>query len=290
MTINRTTWETTKDTPGPKTKKKQQWDGRRSTTTIKSNPIPAGWVTHKLENNNTKEVLALLWRFWIPVFQAWEFKKGTVNPQGIWPSRPVGFDYRTFRGVGEKDSSWRPQTKLTRTKTERKGAVYPQETEPKLPAVLEGLGQRGLPEGRGHREHQARKAPLGMNPLGVPNPTQSGSPWAKQLPGRECDPLHQQIAELRFYWARPCPPEQKIAFPLASPSHQQAYTSFSASFIRRQTEAAAQSERLKQNPYSRKLIMMKKQKVMFQMKRQDKTPEKQLNEVETGKLPKKNSG
>ena len=32
---------------------------------------------------------------------------------------------------------------------------------------------------------------------------------------------------------------------------------------------------------------MKKQKVMSQMKRQDKTPEKQLNEVETGNLPEK---
>ena len=31
--------------------------------------------------------------------------------------------------------------------------------------------------------------------------------------------------------------------------------------------------------------MMKKQKVMSHMKRQDKTPEKQLNEVEIGKLP-----
>ena len=30
---------------------------------------------------------------------------------------------------------------------------------------------------------------------------------------------------------------------------------------------------------------MKKQKVMSQMKGQDKTPEKQLNEVEIGKLP-----
>ena len=32
---------------------------------------------------------------------------------------------------------------------------------------------------------------------------------------------------------------------------------------------------------------MKKQKVMSQMKWQDKTPEKQLNEVETGNLPEK---
>ena len=32
---------------------------------------------------------------------------------------------------------------------------------------------------------------------------------------------------------------------------------------------------------------MKKQKVMFQMKGQDKTPENQLNEVEIGNLPEK---
>ena len=32
---------------------------------------------------------------------------------------------------------------------------------------------------------------------------------------------------------------------------------------------------------------MKKQKVVFQMKGQDKTPEKQLNEVEIGNLPEK---
>ena len=34
-----------------------------------------------------------------------------------------------------------------------------------------------------------------------------------------------------------------------------------------------------------KLIRMKKEKVMFQMKGQDKTPENQLNEVEIGNLP-----
>ena len=51
--------------PCPKTKK-AQWNSRRSTTTIKSNPIPAGLVTHKLENNNTKGVFPLLWRFWTP--------------------------------------------------------------------------------------------------------------------------------------------------------------------------------------------------------------------------------
>ena len=44
-----------KDTLCPKTKKKLQQDGRRVTIMMKPNFIPAGWVTHKLENNNTKE-------------------------------------------------------------------------------------------------------------------------------------------------------------------------------------------------------------------------------------------
>ena len=36
-----------------------------------------------------------------------------------------------------------------------------------------------------------------------------------------------------------------------------------------------------------KLLRMKKQNIMFQMKGQEKTPEKQLNEVEIGNLPEK---
>ena len=35
---------------------------------------------------------------------------------------------------------------------------------------------------------------------------------------------------------------------------------------------------------------MKKQKAMSQMKEQDKTPEKQLNEVEIGNIPEKEFG
>ena len=39
----------------------------------------------------------------------------------------------------------------------------------------------------------------------------------------------------------------------------------------------------------RKIDKMKSQRTMYQMKEQDKTPEKQLNEVEIGNLPEKNS-
>ena len=47
---------TKKDTLHPKTKKKPQ-DRRRGTIVIKSNPIPAGWATHKLENSYITAVL-----------------------------------------------------------------------------------------------------------------------------------------------------------------------------------------------------------------------------------------
>ena len=65
--IYRKTLEITKkDTLQPKTKERPQWDGRRGTITIKSNPITTGWVTHKLENNYTTAVHPLEWRFWTP--------------------------------------------------------------------------------------------------------------------------------------------------------------------------------------------------------------------------------
>ena len=48
---------TKKDILHPKTKKKPQQDGRRDAIVIKSNPIPIGWATHKLENNYMAEVL-----------------------------------------------------------------------------------------------------------------------------------------------------------------------------------------------------------------------------------------
>ena len=48
-----------KDTLHQKTKKKPQQDCRRRAIMIKSNPIPTGWVTHKLEKNNTTVIPVL---------------------------------------------------------------------------------------------------------------------------------------------------------------------------------------------------------------------------------------
>ena len=85
------------------------------------------------------------------------------------------------------------------------------------------------------------------------------------------------------------PIRARTSFFHPSPSHQEAYTSLLASSIREQTEKARStvSQWLKQKPNYRKLIMMKKQKVLSQMKGQDKFPEKQLNEVEIGNFPEK---
>ena len=97
---------TKKDTPRPKTKKKLHQDGRRGAIMIISNPIPTGWVTHRLENNDaqrssltTVKVLNLT-----SGFPAWRSDKGTGNPQGVCPWGSVGFDYRTPRGLRETDS------------------------------------------------------------------------------------------------------------------------------------------------------------------------------------------
>ena len=42
-----------------------------------------------------------------------------------------------------------------------------------------------------------------------------------------------------------------------------------------------------ENHTHRKIDRMKRQRTMYQMKEQEKTPEKQLNEVEIGNLPEK---
>ena len=165
-----TTWfgaHQKKDVPCLKTKNKPQWDGRTWTIMIKSNSIPARWVFHKLENNNTKEVFPLLWRFWAPrqVSQPGDLT-GTGKSQGIWPWRPVGFDYRTSTRLGEIETSVLQCTKKSYThQHQRKGAVTPRETEPKLPASVGGSPAEvwvgsGSTQDRGTGSSSPRRSPL----------------------------------------------------------------------------------------------------------------------------------
>ena len=57
---------------------------------------------------------------------------------------------------------------------------------------------------------------------------------------------------------------------------------------RKQKQEELQSRSLwNTNHIHRKIDKMKRQRAMYQMKEQDKTPEKQLNEVQIGNLPEK---
>ena len=207
----------------------RQWEQHINET----NPTPTGWMTHGLGNSNTKEAFPLLWRFWTPrqAAQPGDLTKGLGIP------KKSGLEGQGDLIIGllldwERDSSLeKHKQNPTCTKTQRKGAVIPQETEPKLPAHAEGSPVEawvGRTSPQGHWQEQARKVPLGINSLAP----RAGSPQAKQLSGRECNPTHQQIIWLKLYWARSCPPEQDPVFPTISPSHQKAYISLLASSTR----------------------------------------------------------
>ena len=68
----------------------------------------------------------------------------------------MGFDYRTSTGLGETDSSLGGyKQNLACTKTQRKGAVIPEGTEPDVLASVGGFPVKvwvssGLPRGWGH--------------------------------------------------------------------------------------------------------------------------------------------
>ena len=140
-----------KDTLRPE--KKPQWDSRRSAIAIKSNPIPTEWASHKLENSNTEEILRLLWRFWAP-WQAFQLGDLTKNgdPQGIWPSGQQNLIIGLPQDWGKQRLYSLRARSFACTKTQGKGGVTSQETEPDLPASVrqspvEAWVSKGLPQG-----------------------------------------------------------------------------------------------------------------------------------------------
>ena len=87
-------------------------------------------------------------------FPTWGSSKGTENPQGIWLWRPVGFDYRTSTRLRKQTLGGHKQN-LVSTRTQEKGAVSPQETEPDLSVSVqespaEAWVDSGLLWGQGH--------------------------------------------------------------------------------------------------------------------------------------------
>ena len=82
--------------------------------------------------------------------------------QRIWLWRPVGFDYRTFTGLGKQTLGGHKQN-LVCTRNQEKGAVSSQESEPDLPVSVqespaEVWVESGLLWGQGHWIQQCGQA------------------------------------------------------------------------------------------------------------------------------------
>ena len=133
---------------------------------INSNPISARWATHKLENNSTKGSPTVL-NVLSPMsdFPSWGPGKEVMKPQGLWPWRPVGFDYRNPAGLGETETSFLMDTnKILWPWGPRRKEQWPhRRLNQTCLLVLEGK----LIVGMGARQQQSWEVPLGVNPLGV---------------------------------------------------------------------------------------------------------------------------
>ena len=94
-----------KDILLPKTKRKPQWDNRRGTFAIISNPIPTGQAIHELKNTYFTEFLPQEGEFQAPR-QAPE--PGVWNqeevPQSIWLSRPEGLECKSSIGLKKAET------------------------------------------------------------------------------------------------------------------------------------------------------------------------------------------
>ena len=119
--------------------------------------------------NNTEEVFPLLWRFWTPCqnSQPGNTTKGLGSPQGIWPWRPVRFDYRTSTGLREMETPVLKGTnKILRAPRPRgKEQWLHRRLNQNYMLVLEGLLWRHGLAGASHRDrdtgsNRPEKSPL----------------------------------------------------------------------------------------------------------------------------------
>ena len=138
---------------------------------------------------------------------------------------------------------------LVHTRTQEKGAMTPQETDPDFPLSVQespakawvnvsccrvggtecGSVCMGLFEGSHQYLHYLHHS------------LASG-----QTTGREHSPSHQHKIGLKIYWSWPCPSEQDPDYPSVSLSHQEASISFLSFSIRGQTEWKPQSQKTNQ--------------------------------------------
>ena len=125
---------------------------------IKSNPIPTKQVSHKLENNNNKEVLPVLRRLVLNLsgFPAWGYN--LTKGLEITMESDLEGQWDFIIGIPQDWVKQRLQYWWAQTKRER--AVAPLETEPKLSASVgrspvEVWAGRGLAQGWGHWQQQS---------------------------------------------------------------------------------------------------------------------------------------
>ena len=167
VTINRRMLETTKKRyPMSKDKKRQQ-GSRRGTIMTKSNFMPTGWVTHRLENN-TKEVLALLWRFGTPrqASPVWGTDKGTGDPQGIWPKPSRIWSQDLHRNGGNRDLEGTNKTlHAPRFRGKEQWLHRNRKLNQNYMLVLEGPLWRPGSAGAHHRHGGTGSSCLGKSPL-----------------------------------------------------------------------------------------------------------------------------
>ena len=100
-------------------------------------------------------------------FPAWESDKGTGTPQGIWLCRLVGFDYRTFTGLGETETPlFEGTNKILCTPRPRGKEQGPHRRLNKnYLLVLEGLLWRQGTAGAHYRDRGIGSIRLGRSPL-----------------------------------------------------------------------------------------------------------------------------
>ena len=108
---------------------------------------------------------------------AWGPDRGTENPQGIWPWRPVGFDYKTSIELGETDTLVLDGTKNPKNKKTKKNPRAHQDSEERSTdslqrklnqnylLVLKGLLWRRRSAGAHHRDGDTGSSCLGRSPL-----------------------------------------------------------------------------------------------------------------------------
>ena len=174
-TTDRRVLEPTKKRYPTSKDKKPQWDSRRGTIRLRSNPITARCVTYKLENSNTKNVLTLLWKFWAPYQDS---QPGDLTKElGVSRESDPEGQWDLIKGLSQdwgkqKLQSWRSQTKYCILQDLQDRSSGPTGDNQNHLLVLEGLLWRHGLTGAHHRDGNTGNRsprspyPLGISPLG----------------------------------------------------------------------------------------------------------------------------